>query len=274
MAVAGFDHAVIGVRDLEAARAAWRRLGFVVTPRGRHVGWGTANYCMMFGATYTELLGIVEPAEPVNGLDTRLVTAGEGLLSLALATKDADAAHRDWLAAGLALTPPESLSRELKLSDGAVMPRFRLLHLPKETIPGLGLFLTQHLTPDLIRQPDWLTHPNGALDLQSVTVLADDPPALLPVCTKLFGVGACNLTDATLTLILRAQALVVMRPDDAEAIFDDATALLSFRSADVARARFVLDANGIGYRTGGDGSLQVTAADANGVAVEFTDKDL
>lgn len=274
MAVAGFDHAVIGVRDLETARAAWRRLGFVVTPRGRHVGWGTANYCMMFGATYAELLGIVEPAEPVNGLDTRLATAGEGLLSLSLATADADAAHRDWVASGLPLAPPESLGRKLELPEGAVMPRFRLLHLPKETIPGLGLFLTQHLTPELIRRPDWLAHPNGVLDLQSVTVLADDPPALLPLCARLFGVGACNLTDATLSVILGAQALVVMRPDDAEAVFDDATALLSFRCADVKRARFVLDTNGVGYRTSGDGSVHVAAADASGVAVEFTDKAL
>jgi hypothetical protein len=37
----GIDHLIIGVRDLEAARARYARLGFNTTPRGRHVGWGT-----------------------------------------------------------------------------------------------------------------------------------------------------------------------------------------------------------------------------------------
>ena len=33
--ITGIDHALIGVRDLEAARTTWIRLGFTVTPRGR-----------------------------------------------------------------------------------------------------------------------------------------------------------------------------------------------------------------------------------------------
>ena len=47
--ITGIDHTLVGVRDLEAARATWTRLGFSVTPRGRHIGWGTGNYCVMLG---------------------------------------------------------------------------------------------------------------------------------------------------------------------------------------------------------------------------------
>ena len=65
----GIDHVLIGVRDLEAARAQYARLGFNSTPRGRHVGWGTANYCIMFERDYLELLGIVDPAQFTNQLD-------------------------------------------------------------------------------------------------------------------------------------------------------------------------------------------------------------
>ena len=48
--LAGIDHVVIAVRDLDRARIGWTRLGFTLTPRGRHLGQGTANYCIMFGA--------------------------------------------------------------------------------------------------------------------------------------------------------------------------------------------------------------------------------
>ncbi|MGH6929803.1 MAG: VOC family protein, partial [Dongiaceae bacterium] len=88
-AIAGIDHALIGVRDLEAARVAWQRLGFNVTPRGRHIGWGTGNYCIMLERGYIELLGVVDPAQGTNGLDTFLA-GREGLLGLAFRSRDND----------------------------------------------------------------------------------------------------------------------------------------------------------------------------------------
>ena len=57
--ISGIDHIVVGVRDLEQARLAWARLGFTLSPRGRHIGQGTANYCIMFASDYVELLGLV-----------------------------------------------------------------------------------------------------------------------------------------------------------------------------------------------------------------------
>ena len=61
-AITGIDHTLVGVRDLEAARVAWEKIGFRLTPRGRHIGWGTGNYCIMLEQGYIELLGIVDPA--------------------------------------------------------------------------------------------------------------------------------------------------------------------------------------------------------------------
>jgi hypothetical protein len=82
--IAGIDHIIIGVRDLEAARRQWRRLGFSVTPRGRHIGQGTANYCVMFGRDYLELLGFVERDEHARRLETFLARR-EGPMSVAFA---------------------------------------------------------------------------------------------------------------------------------------------------------------------------------------------
>src|SRR3546814_2361463 len=79
--IRGIDHVLVGVRDLEAARETYARLGFTVSPRGRHIGWGTANYCIMFPGDYVELLGIVDATQFTNNLN-RFLESREGLLGI------------------------------------------------------------------------------------------------------------------------------------------------------------------------------------------------
>ena len=105
----GFDHALIGVVDLEAARLQWQRLGFSICPRGKHIGWGTANYCIMFADDYVELLGIVDESQFTNNLDVFLADHGEGLLGMAFASDRIEA-----LAARLD-GQPQDLKRQLEL---------------------------------------------------------------------------------------------------------------------------------------------------------------
>src|SRR5438309_2849542 len=83
-AIAGIDHVIVGVRDLDRARAGWSRLGFTLSPLGRHIGQGTGNYCIMFGSDYIELLGIVDRSDFVQNLDAFLATR-EGLMAMAFA---------------------------------------------------------------------------------------------------------------------------------------------------------------------------------------------
>src|SRR5499427_7228146 len=85
--IAGIDHVIIGVRDLERARMGWGRLGFRLSPRGRHIGQGTANYCIMFPSDYVELLGIVDAQDFVQRLDVFLARR-EGVMATAFAPSD------------------------------------------------------------------------------------------------------------------------------------------------------------------------------------------
>src|SRR5262249_926132 len=127
---AGIDHIIIGVRDLEAARRTWIRLGFTLTPRGRHIGQGTANYCIMFGRDYLELLGFVERDEHAHRLETFLAQR-EGPMSVAFTPENrAEATAAALAARGLNPSLPRALGRALELPEGTVTPRFSLLNLP------------------------------------------------------------------------------------------------------------------------------------------------
>lgn len=181
----GIDHTLIGVADLAGAREAWRRLGFVATPRGRHIGWTTGNVCLMFERDYVELLGILDPTGFVNGLDAFLARRGEGLLGVAFSTPDAEALQAG---AGPELTGlPKDLSRLFDRPEGTVEPRFKLVHFTPGATPGLSSFAVRHLTPELLRRPDWLDHPNGAVAIEGVTAVVKDPAALAPAYARLFG---------------------------------------------------------------------------------------
>ena len=123
----GIDHLIVGVRDLEAARAQYARLGFNSTPRGRHVGWGTANYCIMFEHDYLELLGIVDAGQFTNGLD-RFLERREGLLGRGARAAATPRRPRPPGCSGPAPERPKALGRLLEREGGAVELRFRNVH--------------------------------------------------------------------------------------------------------------------------------------------------
>src|SRR5262249_32980457 len=172
--IAGIDHVIVGVRDLERARTGWSRLGFTLSPRGRHIGQGTANYCIMFPSDYVELLGIVDANDFVQRLDTFL-TRREGLMAASFAPAASPEEVRSaLLRRQLHPSVPRPLGRQLELQDGTVVPRFSLISLPAEETPGLDSFICAHLTPELMRRPEWVDHPNGVLGLKGLHVLVEN----------------------------------------------------------------------------------------------------
>ena len=165
------DHAAVAVRDLDAAAASFRELGFTLTPRGHH-SIGSQNHCIMFATTYVELLAA--PVEhPWLDYYRRFLRAhGDGLAAIALATTDADAAYAELRARGVPAKPPMELSRPV---EGG-MARFRLVQL--DGTPSV--FICQHLTRELVWRREWQRHANGAAELIGVALGAKKPFDGLP----------------------------------------------------------------------------------------------
>ena len=197
--LSGIDHSLLGVRDLEEARKRFEGLGFTLTPRGRHIGWGTANYCIMFEAGYVELLGIIDAAQFTNNLDN-FVAEREGLLGLAFATRDAVALGAALAAAGLHSDGPKDLKRFLELPEGDALPAFQLVFLPPEELPDLRGFFCGHLSPEIVRRKDWLAHENGARRLAGLTVASNRPEDLAGAYERIFGAAALRQGDGSLEI--------------------------------------------------------------------------
>jgi catechol 2,3-dioxygenase-like lactoylglutathione lyase family enzyme len=277
--ITGIDHTIIGVRNLEQARASYERLGFQATPRGRHIGWGTANYCLMFANDYLELLSVVDPAQFTNDLD-RFLAEREGLLAIALRSTDPEATHAAWQEAGLAPAEIVALGRQL---EPDLELRFATVMLAAAATGGLRLFACAALTPGPMREAAWLRHPNGAQGIASLTVAVDDPDAFYDPMAQVFGSICLTQTDDTLAVHIGNGVLLFVTPDDLdmmhpelEAIATDAVgdgaptlAALSLTVRDLAATATWLDHQGIAYRRDSGGTIGVPPEHTHGVMLEF-----
>ena len=270
--IAGIDHIIVGVRDLEAARQNWQRLGFTVTPRGRHIGQGTANYCIMFGRDYLELLGFIERDEHAHRLETFLAER-EGPMSVAFAPEhDAEATRAALVASGLHPSEPRALGRALELPEGNVTPRFSLLNLPPAETPALDCFICGHLTPLLVRRPEWLAHPNGVVGIKAVHLVASDPTALIPAYQKLFGGAAVAATVRGVEVDTGRNRLVFTRPVLSGAdITPLAITALELQVASRHAIAAALKSAGAAFMNLPDGRITVSPDVANGTTLLFAE---
>jgi len=276
-AITGIDHTLVGVKDLETARNLWQTLGFTVTPRGRHIGWGTGNYCIMFESGYIELLGIVQPTEFLNGLDVFLKSR-EGLMALAFGTDDAKRLQAALQAAGIAADGPKDLKRKLELPEGEALPAFSLLFPDKKALPDLNAFVTQHLTPNIIRRPEWLRHANRARRLVSVTVVASDPAKTALGYLPIFGPERIKVSDAMTVVDTGGGAIRFVTPGGLRILYEALLPLPDFAPpwiaamkievADKNRCRDFLKDRSIPVEKTGKGCL-IPPEVANGCILEF-----
>ena len=116
--ISRFDHAVIAVRDLDAAISAYRALGFEVSPGGRHTGLGTYNAIIRFGLDYIELLSVYDRVEAEQGRGLSGMTLLDffekqegGLVGYALATDDIEHEAERFRRTGLQAQGPFGMQR-------------------------------------------------------------------------------------------------------------------------------------------------------------------
>lgn len=276
-AITGIDHPVIAVRDMEDARERYARLGFTIPPRGSHIQWGTGNWCMMFPDDYLELRGIVDPARYTHNLD-KFLAVREGLMGIAFAPESADETYRLASAAGLNPAPPRELTRNFEHLEGFTKPSFRLVFLNPDTTPELMASLAcEHLTPELIRRPDWLRHPNGVTGIASMTSVVDEPESVIENQGKLFGVHNVTHEDDGVTVRVSQAATVrflspaaaVRQGEAIPGVKPPYLSSITLRCESEDRVTALLKANGVPFEAVPDRGIRVGAAEACGAILRF-----
>jgi hypothetical protein len=277
-AVKGLDHVVVMVDGIDAAEAAYRKLGFQVQPRGFHKKLGTANHLMIFDTDYFEILGIVEDTE-FNAERRAWLKGGGGLANVALATDGADVAFEAFKAAGLNPDVPLFFDRAVEVAGKTELAKFRTVRIPKTNMPVVGFFICEHQTPEFVYRPEWAAHPNGARGILGVTVIADQPAKWIPELEKYFGPDSVKREGDGLVVDTGTQPIRYMTPKDYAVRYPGITpvragdhpALLTVRVENLAACEALLKKNGVRYTKPDSGRLVVPPSEAAHLTLEFSE---
>jgi catechol 2,3-dioxygenase-like lactoylglutathione lyase family enzyme len=279
------DHLMCGVQDAQRAGASFERMGFRVTPLSAIEPMGLGNRCVLFqsatpgAACYLELMSILDHAKaPANML--RTLSGGERVKSMVMVTADCDACYQALLAGGFAPpSPPIHLQRDWHFPGGeTVRPAFAVI-LPMPA--PLTFNVCQHKTLPLYLRPDWTSHPNGALRLDSVIAVARDPDFVTRFYERLFGAravrdasGVARVSPANVALRVGTAAALRAAIPSLELPEPDAAAYVGIgvRVASLAALRTYLDRSGVSYSVLERKAVVVPASAAHGNFIEFSEQ--
>jgi len=288
-AVRPIDHLVIAVHHLEAAQAAWGRLGFTLTPVARHP-FGTANSLVQLNGGYLELLGIADPSAIPPGeagafsfaaFNREFLEKRQGLSMLALQSVDPAADRADFEARGLPLYAPFRFERMAQGPDGAERPvAFSLTFTGDARIPNAGFFTCHHERPEDFWRAEYQRHANGALKIESVVMVARDPADFHEFFFYFTGQHDMRSDSLGVTLDTGGGKIEILSPVAVKGLFGEAVeadpkprfVAMRIAVADLDATRAVLEANGVAFRSL-LGRLVVPASEACGVAVAFSEAD-
>jgi hypothetical protein len=215
------DHLVLPVTTLMLARSRLTTLGFTVAPDARHP-FGTGNCCVFFrNQSYVEPITILDRATTDRAAADGLVFVrrikrfterqGEGFAMVALTSTDAEADHAHFRAAGIAAGEVYRFVRTATLADGSEREiGVALAYADFPRAPDASIFACQHLAKDVLFQPHYLEHPNGALGVTRVVAVAEQPDQFRPL---LDGIGNAETSEGEVTLALGGQSLEVLTPE-------------------------------------------------------------
>jgi len=220
------DHLVLPVTTLASGRSRLTGLGFTVAPDARHP-FGTGNCCVFLAdRTYLEPITILDrdaadqaAAEGlffVRRLKRYTERRGEGFAMLALQSADIEADHAAFEQMGVSAGPPFRFTRPAVLPDGAEREiGVALAYAEDRAAPDATLFACQRIAADVLFQPAFLEHPNGAVGLSTVPAVADEPARFAAFMAALTG-GQPNETAEGLDA---GGTVLVLTPDAYSARF-------------------------------------------------------
>ena len=178
------DHLGHFVRDPDAASKALIRAGFAPTPQSIQVNPDPAGGAPRRPAPATSppcsLAAISRccsrPPTPCSAASSiwRLARY-RGVHLAAFAVADAADAHQRLAGEGFRMRPLVQMQRPVDTGGAPGTAAFTLARVEPGEMPEGRIQILTHRTEQMVWQPRWLDHPNGALALTSVAIVVADP---------------------------------------------------------------------------------------------------
>jgi hypothetical protein len=253
------DHVGHFVRDPDAASAMLTRAGFAptaisvqVTPDpsdGKPRPTGTGNVTAMFRRGYMEVL--FKTADTPLGLEfAASLKQFSGLHLAAFSVADAEAAHRRLAAAGFAMRPLVYFERPVTTVTGSGTAAFTVTRVERGAMAEGRIQILTHRTEDMVWQPRWLDHPNGADALLDLLIAVDDVDEAAARFARFAGREAAPVGERRSIRLDRGRVELVTRAGLAALLPDLAIPRLPFMAGYAVRVRSLDHAEAV-LRKGG-----------------------
>lgn len=281
----GIDHIVHAVRDLEAARATYDRLGFTLTPPAGHP-FGTCNSLAQFGASFVELLAVEDesriPAQREGFFSFAafcrdFLVRHEGIAMLALDSANADADVAAFRRAGIGAGPRFDFSRMARQPDGFEGEvSFSLAFAFDPKLPETGVFTCQNRTPEFFWRRAYQAHANGAREVAGLIMIAPDPADHHIFLEAVTGVRDLRVSSSGISAATKRGSVEILNPAAAEYLIGadpgpaDPPRFVAMRIAvaELEATAVLLAARGVPFKRRHE-TLVVPPSFAHGAAIVF-----
>ncbi|MEX2453519.1 MAG: VOC family protein [Rhodospirillaceae bacterium] len=286
------DHVGWFVPDMDAAAAAFRRLGFPMSPftvhtneqpDGTRVPSGTANRCAMIARGYLEVLTDVPDVDtPLSSQLRGGLARYTGLHLIAFTVSDAEAATARLREAGFDPEPPVALRRAMPLDGGGEgTAAFSVVRLPPGAMAeGRIQILTQD-TPDVVWQPSVTAHENGLDMLSGVLICTTDPEEAAGRYGRFTGKPVTPAPQGVRRVLLDRGEIAFCDRDCCGEILPGVVvpdvpfiAAVAIRSVDLSETRAWFARNDIALLADGAGRLVVSPSEMCGAALVAHDGEM
>lgn len=288
--MAGIDHVVHAVADLDRASGLFERLGFTLTPQAQHP-FGTGNRLAQLQGSFIELLAVTKPAEVPEagpgefsfGAYNRdfLAAEGEGMAMLALTSEGWEQDRARLAARGFDLPAPFGFGRTARQPDGReVKLDFRLTFIAAPEFAKAQFFSCDHRHPaEAFWKPAYQAHANGAERVAEVLMVADCPEIYMGPVKRLFGAavpimgGLCANLEGAGLCILEPDAFAETYPKAVPPVPAEGQARFAgyrVKVADLGAVEALWMANQVPFRRIGR-RLYLTGEDAFGALLAFSE---
>jgi len=141
----------------------------------------------------------------------------------------------------------------------------------------------QHLTPELIRRPDVLSHQNGCVGVNAMAGIMDDIERVAAKLALLLGDDSVQTdADGVHLVVQNGQQIELLLPHAYRARFGDVNhtpdsamprlGAMTLRVEDLGRTQDVLAGNNLPFDITDDGAVRVAPDYTCGVILDFTEK--